>query len=120
MPENESIENVKRRKLIAEAKIKEEQSEIERLKKEKLLASLVSIKDVEETFLEIASKTKAHLNRLVAELPPRLEGLTAAEMIEVIREAVDHVCFILYSSIKTEQDSGIIDQEEMEDLEDDQ
>lgn len=90
------------RKNIAVAGIKEQQAEIERLKKEKLLGSLVPIGEVEEVFLGIGAKTKSQLARLVSELPPKLEGLEAIDMIQIIRDAVDEVCLYLAESFKVE------------------
>lgn len=79
------------KKLQAETLIKEEQAELERLKKEKLTGELVSIEEVQEAFQVIGSKTKARLKRMISELPPKLEGLTANEMIDIIRNTVDEV-----------------------------
>jgi hypothetical protein len=93
-----NAENARNRRDIAIADIKEQQAEIERLKKEKLQGSLVSIAEVEESFLEIGAKTKSQLARFISTLPPKLEGLTAAAMIEIIRGAVDEVLLSLAES----------------------
>lgn len=84
-------------KMVNDAAIKEQQKEIERLKKEKLLGSLIPLQDATEVFSEIGSRCKARLNRLIGELPPKLEGLTGIEMIEIIREHLDEVCADLFT-----------------------
>ena len=98
----DNLEWNKAKKIKAEALIKQEVAEIERLKKEKLQGSLISIKDTEQAFLEIVIKTKANLQRLVSELPPKLEGLKASDMIEIIRTAIDEVCLNLSVSFLPE------------------
>ena len=87
--DNEEFLLQRYKKLIAETAIKEEQKEIERIKKEKLQGSLVSLPEVEEAFQILGSKCKARMQRFISELPPRCEGMTAQDMISVIRESVD-------------------------------
>lgn len=79
------------KKLQAETLIKEEQAELERLKKQKLTGELISLDEVQEAFQIVGSKTKARLKRMISELPPKLEGLTANDMIDIIRNTVDEV-----------------------------
>jgi hypothetical protein len=78
-------------KMVNDAEIKAQQKEIERLKKEKLLGSLIPLKDATEVFAEIGARTKARCNRLIGELPPKLEGLTAVQMIEILRNSFDEM-----------------------------
>lgn len=106
-------EHAKNLKIIFESEIKKEQAQIERLKKEKLQGQLVSIKETQEAILEIGSKTKAQLYRLVSTLPPKLEGLNAKSMIEIIRISIDEICLELSNSF------NIIDQPILEVIEDD-
>ncbi len=79
------------KKLKAETKIKEEQSQIERLKKEKLEGELISMDVVEDAFKAIGAHTKVRLKRLITELPPKLSGLEPNEMIDVLRTLIDDV-----------------------------
>lgn len=81
------------------ARIKNEIAEIERLKKERLQGLLVPVAEVEETFIEIASRTKAELNKFISILPPKLEGLNAPEMINIIREHVNEILLNLSNSL---------------------
>ena len=119
----EHATNAKHRKLIADAAIKEQQAIIETLKKEKLQGSLISLKETQEAFLEIGSKTKANLYRLISTLPPKLEGLNAQAMIEIIRESIDEICLGLSQSfvivepktIKEDIESEEIDEGEADD-----
>lgn len=80
------------RKLVAETCIKEEQATIERLRKEKLLGELIATDECIELFQGLGTFIRARLKRLVAEAPPRLEGLDANGMIGVLRELIDGVC----------------------------
>lgn len=111
-------ENAKDRKIIAEAAIKEEQAEIEKLKKEKLQGQLISIAETQEAFLEIGSKTKAQLYRLISTLPPKLEGLNATSMIEIIRESIDEICLYVSTSFEIEEPKPVKEEpkEEQEEI----
>lgn len=73
------------------ADVREESKVIERLKKEKLQGSLISINDVTETLIMIASKTKAQLMRMLGELPQRMEGLPAARIENMMRKSIDDI-----------------------------
>ena len=99
-PVIEDLEYNKALLVANNAKIKSEQAEIERLKKERLEGSLIPMIEVEETFIEIGAKTKAELSRFVSVLPPKLEGLNATSMIDVIREHVNQVLLNLSSDLK--------------------
>ena len=79
------------KKLKAETLIKEEQAQIERLKKEKLEGELISLESVEEAFKALGAHTKARLKRLITELPPKLSGLEPNEMVDVLRNLIDDV-----------------------------
>lgn len=110
----DDVEWNKAKKIKAEALIKEEVAQIEKLKKEKLKGSLISITHVEESFLEIGSKTKSSLYRLVAELPPRLEGLPASDMIAIIRTSIDEVCLNLSNNFLVDVDVSDIEPEPLD------
>lgn len=99
-------------KMENDAAIKAEQKEIERLKKEKLLGSLIEIKDAVEVFSEIGAKTKARCNRLIGELPPKLEGLPAVAMIEILRNSFDEVYADLFSEFKIKESKQDIEEDE--------
>ena len=102
------------RKLTAEAEIKEQQQVIEKLKKEKLQSSLVSLSDVTETMISIGSRTKSQLLRMVGELPPRIEGLPAVQIENILREVVDNILLELNKDFTSNID---IDSEEFKLLE---
>lgn len=74
-----------------EARIKHEQAELERVKKEKLLGTLIPLSKAQEAFSQLGSKTRLHLQRLIPSLPPKLEGLTGQQMIPILREAIDEI-----------------------------
>ncbi len=104
-----------KRKVIADADKKEHQAEVERIKKEKLLGSLIPLKDAQESFLELGSRTKAQFSRLIAELPPKLEGLPASQMIDIIRTSIDEVLSNLFEECSSIADAPELTQEESED-----
>lgn len=80
------------RKLVAETAIKEEQAEIERMKKLRLQSALVSTDDVTECYQGLGTFIRATLKRSVVELPPRLEGLPAADMIPLLTDYIENIC----------------------------
>jgi hypothetical protein len=88
------------KKLVAETAIKNEQKDIERIKKEKLLGLLIETTIAEEAFQIMGSKVKARLNRLVYEIPPKLEGLTAQQMIDALRVVINGVLNDLCNELK--------------------
>ena len=90
----------KARKIKYDAERIKQVSELERLKKEKLQGSLVELKLVQETFTQIASQTKADLYRLVSILPPKLIGLQADEMTEIVRDSIDEILTSLYNGFR--------------------
>lgn len=106
------------RKVKAEANMKEEQTIIERLKKEKLQKDLVPLKEVTETFMYIGARTKAQLLRLIGEIPPRVEGLEAAAIEIIIRDYIDEILNDLYTDFSiTEPDATSTEYEVVEDIE---
>lgn len=99
--DNEALaKDAKHRRSILLAAKEHELTEIERIKKEKLLGTLVSVSDVTEAFLEIGATTKSQLARFASTLPPKLEGLAAASMIPIIQAAVDEVLLNLSTSFE--------------------
>lgn len=105
----EDSEYYKALKLQHETKIKSEVAELERLKKEKLLGSLVLVSDVESTFIEISSKVRSQLYRLVSQLPPRLEGLEGVAMTDIIRESIDEILKFLSDSFQYKEPEKPVD-----------
>ena len=91
------------RKMSADADLKGEQKEIEKIKKEKLRATLIPMKEALEIFSSVGSKTKLRFNRLISELPPKLEGLKGKEMIPIIRESIDEILADLYTNFSVKE-----------------
>lgn len=58
------------------------------MKLEKDKARLVDMEDVNELVVHLASITKGVLQAFENKLPGKLEGLTAAEMVPVLREEI--------------------------------
>ena len=91
------------RKMSADADLKGEQKEIEKIKKEKLRATLIPMKEASEIFSSVGSKTKLRFNRLISELPPKLEGISGKEMIPIIRESIDEILADLYTNFSVKE-----------------
>jgi hypothetical protein len=91
------------RKMSNDADMKGEQKEIERLKKEKLKANLIPLKEAQEIFVSVGAQTKLRFNRLIAELPPKLEGLNGLEMIPILREKFDEIFADLYTTFSVKE-----------------
>ena len=91
------------RKMSADADLKGEQKEIEKIKKEKLRATLIPMKEALEIFSSVGSKTKLRFNRLISELPPKLEGISGKEMIPIIRESIDEILADLYTNFSVKE-----------------
>lgn len=87
------------KKMRHEAEIKAQTAEIERIKKEKLLGSLISVQEVSSIFTDIGAKLKARYKRLISELPPKLAGLNAEDMIPIVREELDEVFADLFTQL---------------------
>ena len=79
------------RKMFYDAEVKAQVAEIERIKKEKLEGKLIDVKEVSTIFTDIGAKLKARYKRLIGELPPKLAGLNAEDMIPIIRDQLDGV-----------------------------
>lgn len=91
------------RKMSNDADLKGEQKEIERLKKEKLKGALIPLKEAEEIFSVVGSRTKSRMNRLLSHLPQKLEGLTATQMVEVLRESFYNIHSDLFSEFSVKE-----------------
>lgn len=91
---------LKLRKLAAETKNKEATAELTEILLAKTKGEVVEIGLVMETNLQIAGKVKAQLKRLIIELPPKLEGLTATKMSGIIREHVEEILKYLHDELK--------------------
>lgn len=118
MTEDEDLELVNAEYLVSRAKkmkydaeIKMQTAEIERIKKEKLEGSLVSVKEVSSIFTDIGAKLKARYKRLISELPPKLAGLNAEDMIPIIRDQLDNVFSDLFMQLYLPEGSEDIEQE---------
>lgn len=118
MTEDEDLELVNAEYLVSRAKkmkydaeIKMQTAEIERIKKEKLEGSLVSVKEVSTIFTDIGAKLKARYKRLISELPPKLAGLNAEDMIPIIRDQLDNVFSDLFMQLYLPEGSEDIEQE---------
>lgn len=84
----ESLEQVRLRKLKAEAEKVELGNQVKR-------GELIEIAQVRDDLLRIGATVKATMMRFESDLPPALEGLTAPAMQKVIRAKVDEVLRIL-------------------------
>ena len=84
----EGVAELRKRKLAAEITYKNLQAEQARVKLEKDKARLVDMEDVNELVVHLASITKGVLQAFENKLPGKLEGLTAAEMVPVLREEI--------------------------------
>ena len=101
------------KKMRYDAEIKAQTAEIERIKKEKLEGSLVSIKEVSTVFTDIGAKLKARYKRLISELPPKLAGLDAESMIPIIRDQLDNVFSDLFLQLYIAEGTEEIEEEEV-------
>jgi len=101
------------KKMRYDAEIKMQTAEIERIKKEKLEGSLVSIKEVSTVFTDIGAKLKARYKRLISELPPKLAGLDAESMIPIIRDQLDNVFSDLFLQLYIAEGTEEIEEEEV-------
>ncbi len=100
------------RKMKYDAEIKAQTAEIERIKKEKLEGSMVSIKEVSSIFTDIGAKLKARYKRLISELPPKLAGLNAEDMIPIIRDQLDNVFSDLFMQLYLQESTDELELEE--------
>lgn len=91
------------RKMSNDADMKGEQKEIEKIKKEKLKGNLIPLKEAQEIFVSVGAQTKLRFNRLIAELPPKLEGLAGLEMIPILREKFDEIFGELYTTFSVKE-----------------
>lgn len=102
------------RKMKYDAEIKAQVAEIERIKKEKLEGSVIGVKEVSSIFTDIGAKLKARYKRLISELPPKLAGLNAEDMIPIIREQLDNVFTDLFIQLYLPEGTDDIDIEQSE------
>lgn len=91
------------RKMANEADLKGEQKEIEKLKKEKLKGTLIPLKEAQEIFSSVGAQTKSRMERLLSQLPQKLEGLPAVKMLEVLRESFYKIHSDLYSDFSVKE-----------------
>jgi hypothetical protein len=103
------------KKMRYDAEIKMQVAEIERIKKEKLEGSVIAVKEVSSIFTDIGAKLKARYKRLISELPPKLAGLDAAQMIPIIRDQLDSVFEDLFLQLYLPEGTDDIDIEQSED-----
>jgi hypothetical protein len=102
------------RKMKYDAEIKAQVAEIERIKKEKLEGSVIAVKEVSSIFTDIGAKLKARYKRLISELPPKLAGLNAEDMIPIIRDQLDNVFSDLFIQLYLPEGTDDIDIEQSE------
>ena len=84
----DGVGELRKKKLKEEIVYKKLQSEQARVRLEKDKARLVDMEDVNELVVHLASVTKGVIQSFENKLPGKLEGLTAAEMVPVLREEV--------------------------------
>ena len=97
----EGVAELRKRKLAAEITYKNLQAEQARVKLEKDKARLVDMEDVNELVVHLASITKGVLQAFENKLPGKMEGLTAAEMVPMLREEIKAALYsicLLYTS----------------------
>lgn len=100
---NSNVGELRKKKLAAEIVYKEIQSEQARVRLSKDQSKLVEIEDVNDLVVHLAAITKGVIQAFVNKLPGKLEGLTASEMVPVLREEAKTALF----SIAEEADSQI-------------
>ena len=83
-----SIVFLRKEKIRKEINLKHIQAEQAQIRLEKDKSRLVDMEDVNELVVHLASVTKGVIQSFENKLPGKLEGLTAAEMVPVLREEV--------------------------------
>lgn len=83
-----SIVFLRKEKIRKEINLKHIQAEQAQIRLEKDKSRLVDMEDVNELVVHLASVTKGVIQAFENKLPGKLEGLTAAEMVPVLREEV--------------------------------
>lgn len=96
-----SIAFLRKEKIREEIKLKHIQAEQARIKLEKDKGKLVDMEDVNELMVHAASVTKSVFQSLENKLPGKLEGLTAAEMVPVLREEVESSLFSIAEEVRS-------------------
>nr|DAI93468.1 MAG TPA: Protein of unknown function (DUF1441) [Caudoviricetes sp.] len=96
-----SIAFLRKEKIREEIKLKHIQAEQARIKLEKDKGKLVDMEDVNELMVHTASVTKSVFQSLENKLPGKLEGLTAAEMVPVLREEVESSLFSIAEEVRS-------------------
>ncbi|MBT9561432.1 winged helix-turn-helix transcriptional regulator [Akkermansia muciniphila] len=96
-----SIAFLRKKKIREEIKLKHIQAEQARIKLEKDKGKLVDMEDVNELMVHTASVTKSVFQSLENKLPGKLEGLTAAEMVPVLREEVESSLFSIAEEVRS-------------------
>lgn len=96
-----SIAFLRKEKIREEIKLKHIQAEQARIKLEKDKGKLVDMEDVNELMVHTASVTKSVFQSLENKLPGKLEGLTAAEMVPILREEVESSLFSIAEEVRS-------------------
>lgn len=96
-----SIAFLRKEKIREEIKLKHIQAEQARIKLEKDKGKLVDMEDVNELMVHTASVTKSVFQSFENKLPGKLEGLTAAEMVPVLREEVESSLFSIAEEVRS-------------------
>jgi phage terminase Nu1 subunit (DNA packaging protein) len=89
--EGEGAQELRERKLAAEAELREVQAARETLKLEVDRGNLIGVADVAEAQTRIAAVVKAQLQRLEGDLPPMLEGCNAVQIQTILRDKIAEV-----------------------------
>ena len=98
----EGVAELRKKKLAAEITYKNLQAEQARVKLEKDKANLVDMEDVNELVVHLASVTKGVIQAIENKLPGKLEGLTAAEMVPVLREEIKAALYSIAEEAKAQ------------------
>lgn len=83
-----SIIYLRKEKIRREIALKQVQAEQAQVRLARDMGNLVSIEDVNELMVHVASVTKGVFQSLENKLPSKLEGLSAAEMVPILRDEV--------------------------------
>ena len=96
-----SIAFLRKEKIREEIKLKHIQAEQARIKLEKDKGKLGHMEDCNELMVHTSSVTKSVFQSLENKLPGKLEGLTAAEMVPVLREEVESSLFSIAEEVRS-------------------
>jgi multidrug efflux pump subunit AcrB len=91
---------LKLEKLQHETSIKKKQDQLLKLELDQKRGDLISLTQVAETNIEIATKVKARAKALTVSLPPQLEGLSVRDMAKKIDESIHQMLTDLYEELK--------------------